>query len=218
MILVDHREDKEVHKLLKLHNVEHKIVQLDIADYIINNEIVIERKTIHDYSASLRSNHLFNQAYHMSFAYPRSYIAIIGSIYELYAEDYFSRESYLSSLASLNLRTAPDGCMGSISTVNFDTDEDFVLFIKYIHDKHRDVKFRTLSPLHKKKRDMNAMILGVVSQFPGIGENRARDILNECKTIEKIVNSPPEKLAEVPGIGKKISRTLYEFFRKPFSD
>jgi len=219
MILIDYREDKEVVRLIETLEIPYEITNLKVGDYLINDSVLIERKTVSDYSGSLKSQHLFNQAYQMSMNYPRSYIVIVGNIMDLYGEDYLSRESYISSLSSLNIRVAPEGEMGFVTTINVDNEYDFTLLLKYIHEKHSETKFRSMSPLlGGKKKGSEFMIYDIVSRFPNVGEELAKRILTEFKTIKNIVNSDEKTISKVNGIGKKKSEDLYNLFRTEYTN
>ena len=66
---IDYREQRsgivsEIKKISKQFNYE--IMQLPIGDYLIGDKIIIERKTIVDFLASVKNGRIFQQAYKMS--------------------------------------------------------------------------------------------------------------------------------------------------------
>ncbi len=61
-IICDHREDRSgISSALKQHGVCVKMKQLNAGDYIINDHIIVERKTKEDFVPSLINNRLFEQ-------------------------------------------------------------------------------------------------------------------------------------------------------------
>jgi len=79
MILVDDRELKsgicaELEKL----NVEFKVQRLKVGDYIINEKVFIERKTVPDFIESLKDQRLFKQVVTLRQNYKRTIIIIEG--------------------------------------------------------------------------------------------------------------------------------------------
>ena len=61
-IIADNREkSSEIPTLLIDSNIDVKIVQLSVGDYMIDDEIVIERKTNIDFVQSIINGHLFDQ-------------------------------------------------------------------------------------------------------------------------------------------------------------
>jgi len=61
-IIADNREKSSgVPGLLVDSNIDVKMEQLSVGDYIIDNDIIIERKTCEDFVQSIITGHLFNQ-------------------------------------------------------------------------------------------------------------------------------------------------------------
>ena len=79
MILVDDRELKSgiCNELEKL-NVEFKVLRLSIGDYIINDNIFIERKTVTDFLESLSDQRLSSQVANLKKNNKRAIIIIEG--------------------------------------------------------------------------------------------------------------------------------------------
>ena len=59
-ILVDDRE-RELTEFLDSFEIEHDFKRLEVGDVIINNEIIIERKTSEDFLTSMLDGRLFSQ-------------------------------------------------------------------------------------------------------------------------------------------------------------
>jgi len=63
LIFVDSREQASnaVRELSKFDNVSVKVKQLELGDYVLSDEVIIERKTVEDFLASMLDGRLFSQ-------------------------------------------------------------------------------------------------------------------------------------------------------------
>lgn len=64
-IIIDHREPQKIKDRMRKMEVEVTEKQLDVGDYIISNEVVVERKTGLDLVTSIADNRLFQQINNM---------------------------------------------------------------------------------------------------------------------------------------------------------
>ncbi len=92
--------------------------------------------------------------------------------------------------------------------VDIQKDKDIIYFLMKIRDEaHRfAVKFH-----HKK--DENEKFISLLRQIKGVGEKRAKLLLKEFKSIEKIKNLSIKELEILPFIDKKLAERIYEFFK-----
>lgn len=225
MIFVDHREKKSIvpDELQKL-GVPIKFLQLEVGDYIIAGHEnvcvdVIERKETKDYIQSLTSGHLNNQLYAMSKKYGHSLLLIEGSISAGLFESGTSRHAYLSSIVGSFMKRAPDGKSGVISIIQVDTSYDTALALKFMHDKNYDpeglVRLPKLNPL---KFSQDEIVLVMLMSIPGIGKKLALSVLKDFHTLQNVANATVEELINIPKIGKKKAKDIFEFFRFYYSE
>ena len=135
MITVDDREPDGICSMLGEHNQK----RLFLGDYIINNTIIVERKTASDFINSLVIGHLKSQVYRLTKEYSNPVLAIIGNIY-IEAQERISRQALIAQLASLTARHNLEGARGKVSLITFETDYDFALYLKYLDKKTSDNK------------------------------------------------------------------------------
>lgn len=201
-IIVDNREKRStVHKELKNLGLETEFKQLPIGDYIIG-EVCVERKAAGDYVASMTDGRRENQLFQMSAQYELSYLVIEGNVMTELIEHGVPRNAYISSLAGCSLKRSPVGKQGQIVTVNVDTLYDTALFIRYLYDKIVEGKGRIMV-LPKLNVSKNDVLVFALSPYMGIGEVRARSLLNEYRTLRNIFNS--DDWTVIKGIGDKIN-------------
>jgi len=123
-IIVDHRESKSsVPFLLKEMGIRVEFKFLEIGDYIINSEIAVERKTLHDFISSLFDGRLFQQVDLLSSNYSSPFLIVEGNYSEI--EEYVQNpKSVYSALVSLllicriNLMLKKQRCVAGIPTLN----------------------------------------------------------------------------------------------------
>ena len=90
MIVVDYREQRSgICDELKKIDIPFELKQLDIGDYIINNEIYIERKTIPDFIESLNDGRLFKQVHNLRDGNKRAIMIIERNVVFLHYKNAF---------------------------------------------------------------------------------------------------------------------------------
>jgi len=75
----------------------------------------------------------------------------------------------------------------------------------------RDEAHRFAISFHRKKRT-DRMRRSRLSDIPGLGQHRQKELLAAFRSIDYIREASPEQLAEVPGIGPQLAKQIYEYF------
>ncbi len=222
-ILIDHRENKSKSFKKIINNINlsnnsifYEVTELKVGDYIIGN-ICIERKTVSDYISSLIDGRLSTQLYNISRNYKISYLVIIGNIDNVEINERLSKKAFISSIIGASIKVAPDGEMANINLIMLESEEDFVEFIELIIQKSNNSEPR-LPTLNNKKLSKNEELINIVSSISGIGENKAKLILEKYNTIQKIANLTPDELMKIKGIGPKLSKKIVETFNRTYKN
>ena len=71
----------------------------------------------------------------------------------------------------------------------------------------RDEAHRFAVTYHRKRRK-KAALSTQLTQIPGIGEKRARLLLNRLGSLSRIREAPVEVIAALPGFSEKAARTI----------
>ena len=74
----------------------------------------------------------------------------------------------------------------------------------------RDEAHRFAIAYHRKLRKKGG-ITSRLDDIPGLGKNKKQELWKYFKTISKMGSASVEDLCEVNGIGKKLSRTIWEY-------
>jgi excinuclease ABC subunit C len=75
----------------------------------------------------------------------------------------------------------------------------------------RDEAHRFAISFHRKKRT-DRMRRSRLSDIPGLGQHRQKELLAAFRSIDYIREASPEQLATVPGIGPQLAQQIYEYF------
>lgn len=218
MFIVDNREKRSIipSKLEKF-GLEIQFADLPVGDYLIDGTLCVERKEINDYITSLTSGHLHTQLYNLSTNFDVSYLIVEGIISEVLMYRKIKREAYLSSLAGASLKRSPKGKQGIVQIINLETAFDTALFLKSLKNKLEDKEPR-LPKLSRVKWGTKDQLVFIVSSLPGIGELRAKRLLEHFGDLRSLVNADIDDIAEVQGIGPKTAREVHKLFVKKYDE
>lgn len=205
IVYVDYREGKSmVIDALRDLKIPIEMRELKIGDYVMGN-VAVERKTIGDYFASIKDKRLGSQLYQLSSAYDLSYIIVEGDMYRGLLKSRIHPYAFWSSYVGDSLKRSLDGKQGQVITLNTFTHFETALCIKFIRKKLKSGETRMLLPpkISYKRSDIQ---LSVLSSIPGIGPDRAKNILKDNETLRNVFTSTD--LTGTKGIGDRINSDL----------
>lgn len=96
---------------------------------------------------------------------------------------------------------------GESLPLNTDPDQPGVQLLRRL----RDEAHRFAISFHRKKRT-DRMRRSRLSEIPGLGQHRQKELLAAFRSIDYIREASPEQLAEVPGIGPQLAKQIHEYF------
>ena len=189
MMLIDDRELKSgiCDELEKL-NVEFKVLRLSIGDYIINDNIFIERKTVTDFLESLNDQRLSSQLANLKKNNKRAIIIIEGK--RLPGSPRI--RGFLCSLASrwyIPVLRSTD-LKGTAWILN-----QLLKHEKYEHESYCAYDFRT-------KRCISSMEEKMLMQMRGVGPDMAKKLLEKFGSLNKIINAQDDELMKINQVEK----------------
>jgi len=68
---------------------------------------------------------------------------------------------------------------------------------------------------HHRKRRSTSMTRSVLDAIPGLGPARQRALLKEFGSVRALRSAPVEQIAQVPGFGPALARTVHEALNEP---
>jgi len=217
IIYVDEREKGSgVPEKLKAMGLTVIFKMLPIGDYLIPDEIAIERKRIDDFVSSIFDGRLFNQAKKLVENYPKPVMIVEGDLN--IARKITSRwSSVIGALISLSL----DFNIPILYTSN--TQETAELIKHIAIREHRRKEKRASVVINKKPRlaETHEWQEYIVQSLPYVGPKLARRLLNHFGSVYRIFNATVSELAKVEGLGEKRASEIVRIIRaqyKPTSE
>ena len=189
------------------HEVE--VTNLQIGDYIFDNKVVFEFKTIADFVASIQDNRVFNEAINQAENYDYHFVIIQG--------DEATRAKALAMSRNYHEITY-FGYLGAISSLNRYTTviESYSPFINEAYYRMQITAKKCLQnkPIVKKftKKHKNSCMNYLTYCVYGLNWKRANDIVNtlDLHTLEDLLNVTHQQLTSVPGIGDKMADRIID--------
>ncbi len=196
IIEVDFREKNSLvpSELIK-QNLMVEFKELKVADYIVKG-VAIERKTARDFFASLFNKRIFTQLENLK-QYEKKLLIIEG---ELEKENHLHKNALRGLLLSIGLNY-------QVPIIFTNDEEETSKYIKLIANKKE--KEISLNP-NRKTFSKEERARFILESFPGIGPTKSKRLLNEFKSIKKIVSSTEKRLSKILGKRAKDFKDLLE--------
>lgn len=96
---------------------------------------------------------------------------------------------------------------GETTPVETDPEQPGVQLLRRL----RDEAHRFAISFHRKKRT-DRMRRSRLSEIPGLGQHRQKELLAAFRSIDYIREASPEQLATAPGIGPRLAQEIYDYF------
>ena len=203
-IVIDDRERKSgIPELIKKIGINVEIKTLQVGDYIVSPETVVERKSIQDFMSSIFDGRLFNQCNRLKENFQFPIILLEGNVDEI--ED---------------ITENPLVFYGAMSTIAIDfkipiiptpSASDTAKLLVAMCSRKESTNGHYLKKI-KKSTDIEKQQLSVLSSLPGVGEKTAIRMLEKFGTPLQVFGASVTDLSKVSGLGneraKKIKKML----------
>ncbi|ADT83993.1 DEAD/DEAH box helicase [Thermococcus barophilus] len=208
VIYVDSRELKsQVPKYLKELGAHIEVKTLDVGDYIVSEDVAVERKSANDFIQSIIDGRLFDQVKRLTEAYARPVIIIEGQLYGI-------------------RNVHPNAIRGALAAVTIDwgvpilfsTDaKETAQFIYLIAKREQEERKKEVAVRSEKK----ALTLAdrqrlIVEGLPYVSATLAKRLLRHFGSVERVFTAKENELMEVEGIGEKIAREIRRVITAPY--
>ena len=187
------------------HTVE--VTNLPIGDYLFDNQVVFEYKTIPDFVSSIQDKRIFNEPINQAEHYDYHFVIIQGNEAERSKTLAMTRHyqpvtifQYLGVISSLNRYTTTIECYSPYIKEAFYRMESQAR--KCLQDKPIVKKF----PRKHKNPAFNWLCYCVY----GINAKKAQSIVEHCRldTLEDLMKLTTEDLTRIDGIGEKTANNI----------
>jgi len=203
LIRVDSREHQSpVPALLAAFpDVTLSFAALPSADYLLSDDVAVERKTASDFVASILDRRLFGQTTRMKVLFPRAMLIIEGDLTQV--PHSIDMVAIRGALAFLTVR---EGI--TVLQVRDSTETAAMLRIMARHAQERMGQPVSLREPRPQIEELYASYL--VEGLPGVGPRRAHMLLAHFGSPAAIMCAAAEELSQVPGIGKKSALRIWQ--------
>jgi len=174
---------------------------LPSADYLLSDDVAVERKSASDFVASILDRRLFGQTTRMKVLFPRAILIIEGDLTQV--PHSIDMVAIRGALAFLTVR---EGI--TVLQVRDSTETAAMLRIMARHAQERMGQPVSLREPRPQIEELYASYL--VEGLPGVGPRRAHMLLAHFGSPAAIMCAAAEELSQVPGIGKKSALRIWQ--------
>lgn len=184
---------------------EVRIAHLGTGDYLIDNKVLIERKSVADFAASLVDGRLFPQVARLAHSSYRSLLLIEGPMSATIPHvPPHSVEGALVSIAA----------MWRVPVLHTSDSEQSLPMLRFLADQVAGPDERILRRFDRKPKRLRSRRLYLLQGLPRVGPALAQRLLAQFGSIERIFTADVAALAEVRGIGPKTAARIRELVRR----
>ncbi len=189
-----------------------RVKQLDVGDFVLSDEVVVERKTVEDFLSSVVDGRLFSQLVMMSSNYAAPLIILEGNPHELFTLRNIHENAIRGILSSIALNY-------KIPILYAANEEETAKYIYTIAKREqlgteKEIRLR----VGRKGLTLREQQQFLVEGFPLVGPGLAKALLKKFGNVRGIVTASLTELQEVEKMGpikaKKIHEVLNSYFNE----
>ncbi len=218
-IYVDVREKQSaVPKYLSEMGVTVIYRALDVGDYMVSSDTVVERKRIDDLAHSVFEGRFFDQVRRLKQSGLKTYMLVEGDLRYLrrVTSRYRSVEAALLTAVLYN-----DICV-IYSRNSRHTAELIKLMAEKLQTrgmKHQQPALPTYRKYQKPKdRELSSWQLYILSSFPGIGPTLAERLLRKFGSLKAVLDASPSELSRVDGVTEEKAHLIRSIMEHKYSE
>jgi ERCC4-type nuclease len=187
--------------------VELQVLRLPLGDYLIDNLLLVERKTLIDLTESIIDGRLLSQAHRLAVAPVKSVLILEGTATDL-AATRMRREAVQGALISLTL-------VFGIPLLRARDATETAQLMLFAAAQMRRQAGGALPRSGRRPRGKSRLQQQILQGLPGVGPARAKRLIEHFGSVEAVITADPRRLAEVPGIGPSVAETIQWAVKEP---
>lgn len=209
-IFADSREQGSVIDELYHQGISVKVGRLHSGDFILSEEVGVERKEVSDFTNSLLDGRLFEQAKNLKSSFIRPMYIIEGDLREMFSARNVKSQAIWAALLSI--------VMDWKIPVLFSSNSAETATLLATAAKREQVEMKkeiSVREQHKPKL-LPEMQQFFIEGLPGIGPVAARALLKQFGAPAKILSADLKELQAVEGIGPKKAELIKKILESEF--
>ncbi|MDO8538414.1 MAG: ERCC4 domain-containing protein, partial [archaeon] len=214
LIYVDTREQasQSARELQLKDDVIVRVKQLDIGDFVLADQIGVERKTVSDFLQSMIDGRLFNQLISLAANYERPLIILEGDMQELYSLRNIHPNAIKGAMASIALNYR----IPIIFTKDLNETVEWLYLIAKREQlgKDKDIRLR----VGRKAVTEKELQQFIVESLPSVGPTLAKNLLKHFGSVKKVFNASEKQLVKVEKIGEKKAKEIRKIVDAQFNE
>jgi DNA excision repair protein ERCC-4 len=210
-VVADEREKASgVPEELSKLNVRVYFSRLPVADYVLNPETAVERKSVQDLVTSVYDARLFYQAARLSASFAKPYLLIEGDSKEV-EKIAKNLKSYYGAIADVTMAYG----LRVLYTAN--PRETAIAISELLAHARAKPLVRIPAEVPPKAKSVSQQQLYLLSSLPGVGRRLAERLLLKYGTPRKVMSLTAGELAMTAGIGWKRAERIKEMMDTRYS-
>lgn len=189
-----------------LAEVEVRPCRLRAGDYLVDDRLLFERKTVSDLARSIADGRLFRQALLLAASDYRPVLLLEGTRDDAHGLR-VSREAMQGALISVSV------IMGIPVLRSAGPAESAWLMVTCALQVERTASESVFRPGHRP-RGRRGRQLYILQGLPEIGKTRAERLLGVFGSVQGVMNARYEDLLQVEGIGKGTARMIVDVLKE----
>ncbi|MFX1478350.1 MAG: DEAD/DEAH box helicase [Promethearchaeota archaeon] len=209
-IVCDNRETaSSVVRNLSLMGVNLRLEQLSVADYVISDRVGIERKNAQDFTDSIKDGRLFKELKYLIDEYERAILVLEEDIFE---NTTLNENAIYGAISSIILNLG-------VTIYKTKDAKETAVFLYQLAKKEQTESNKSLKlRFDKAPIETSRLLEYIIAGIPGVNALRAKNLLNEFKTLQNIFSADIPDLTKIENIGKKIAQEIYKIGRYKYKN
>ena len=209
VVIVDKREERSgIADFLRKLGLSVRYEVLEVGDYLLPGDILVERKTVSDFISSLLDGRLFDQAANLISSTKNPTMIIEGDMKK-----------------ALRRFENPNAVWGALASIGYDFKitlfhtsdiEETAALLAAISRRKRSEKEEVYLKPKKKRGELEELQLSIAASLPGIGPARAKKLLEGFRTLRALFNADPSELSRIGGIPHETAVKIYDLINAEY--
>ena len=183
--------------------------QLLVADYIISDDIGIERKSAQDFTDSIKDGRLFNELINLKDNFEKVILILEG---DPFLDSNLNENALFGAITSVILK------FGIMIFQTRDPQETATFLYHLTKKAQSESSSQIRLRFDKKPQELENLLEYIIAGLPGINSQRAKNLLEKFKSLQEVFNARMEDLMNVENIGEKLAQDIYRLSRSQYKE